>query len=173
MNGTEPENKNKTIRLEEASRLFPAYLKALDETGCITVPVSGTSMNPFLGHRRDTVTLVSAEGKKLGPGDIVLYKRSGSGLEAYIMHRIVGIKNGAYVLCGDAQTRREFGVDRKSILAVAIEAARKGKTIKNTSPVWLFYKHVWRILRPFRPALLRVFGKKRRASGKTHKGMRA
>lgn len=142
--------------------LMPEYLKAMREHGSVTIPVSGRSMTPFVCHMRDTVTLVPYEGQKLKKGDIALYTRSGSGLTAYIMHRIVGFKDGCAVLCGDGQTVKEYGVRRESVLALASEVCRKGRTVKDGSPVWLFYKHIWRILRPLRPALIRVFSHKSR-----------
>lgn len=156
---TELKNDRPNVKRADSAELFPAYLAAMEEAGSVVIPVSGTSMNPFLRHLSDTVTLEPARGKKLKKGDIVLYERSGIGLTAYVMHRIVGKKDGAFVLCGDARTLLEYGVKPESVVAVVTKVCRRGKTIGPGSPVWFFYSHIWRVLRPIRPALLRVFAR--------------
>ena len=144
----------KTVRRFSEAELMPAYLDSMRRDGSVTVPVSGTSMNPFLGHLRDTVTLVPTGERRLRRGDIALYVRRSGGLEKYVMHRVVGIKQGKYSFCGDAQTTPDRGVERDNILAVAVSACRRGKSIGEKSPVWLFYRHIWRVLRPLRPIVL-------------------
>jgi|GEM_PF-61182 len=149
----------KTVRRVRADELMPHYLEAMGEKGSVTIPVSGGSMSPFLTHLRDSVTLCPIGQRRVRRGDIVLYTRQGSKGERYVMHRAVGIRRDGYVFCGDGQVKREFGVKRQSMLAVATAARRKGRAIGPHSVTWLFYRHVWRVLRPFRGAILRLYGR--------------
>lgn len=157
MSGTakSPNASETRVRSIKEAELMPVYLQAMAEKGSVTIPVSGTSMNPFLGHLRDTVTLEPVKGP-VKKGDIVLYVRESGGLVKYIMHRVVGKKDGAYVLCGDAQVKREFGVAPDSVKAVVRSARRKGKSIDEHSPVWRFYAVAWRLLRPARGLIFRA-----------------
>ena len=66
---TELKNDLPNVKRFDTSELFPAYLAAMEEAGSVVIPVSGTSMNPFLRHLSDTVTLEPVRGKKLKKGD--------------------------------------------------------------------------------------------------------
>ncbi len=157
----------KIVRRMPASQLMPLYLASMRSRGSVTIPVSGSSMTPFLCHLRDSVTLRPIEGRSVGLGDVVLYtRRRGDAPPKYVMHRVVGKKGGAFVMCGDAQTEREPGVARGDLLAVAVAVNRRGREVTPKSPVWFFYKHIWRLLRPFRGAILALRGRlKRRSAG--------
>ena len=114
----------------------------------IPVPVSGTSMCPFL-HPGDTVYLEPVP-KALHPGDIVLFRRRSG---QYILHRIIKKASGSTVLiAGDNQTALEPVDAATQIVAYVSSATRKGRSITVQSPTWLFYSILWRWLRPLRPA---------------------
>lgn len=158
---------DKTLKRMPASQLMPLYLESMRADGSVTIPVSGNSMCPFVCHLRDTVTLRPIEGKRIGLGDIVLYTRQQeNGEPKYVMHRVVGKKGGAFTMCGDAQTEKEPGVTRSGMLAVASAVSRSGRTVRDGSAEWLFYKHVWRLLRPFRRRIFILYSKLRKPKAK-------
>ena len=117
----------------------------------VSLLISGGSMTPFLIHLRDRVILAPVS-TPLRLGDIVMYQRQNG---QYVMHRIVGCrKDGTYVLCGDAQTVREYGIRAEQIFARVSAAERKGKWIRPGDAFWIFFAQVWSRVIPLRRVLL-------------------
>lgn len=113
----------------------------------IPVPVSGTSMSPFL-HPGDTVFLntLSEEPK---PGDIILFQRPNG---RYILHRVMKVKGDTIWFLGDAQTVRE-PINRDQLRAIASAALVRGQRLYPDSCRWKLYAFSWRHLAPLRPAI--------------------
>ena len=110
---------NRELSLKD---LFPLIDEQLREGGSAVFTVRGTSMQPFLRDRESNVRL---EKPKSTPKkyDIIFYTRPDG---SFILHRIVGIKNDAFVCRGDNQTENEFPVAPESIIGVMTQYDRKG-----------------------------------------------
>ena len=109
---------------------------------------TGGSMLPMLHEHRDCVELASPEGRTIKKYDVILYRR-GSG-EA-VLHRILGIDRvGKFILCGDAQTERERGIDRAQVLGVLVSFTRDGKEIPVEKFSYRAYVLARASSRPFR-----------------------
>lgn len=144
------ESKVKVLSPEE---LIPPLLSLLDETDCVPLVISGSSMTPFLVHGRDTVYL-SKVWRSLRKGDMILYRRdSGS----YILHRIYRVVENCYTLVGDAQTELEYGIRQDQVLALVCAVRRKGKLLKPGSFWWDFFQHVWIRMVPLRPGIRALY----------------
>ena len=144
------ESKVKVLSPEELS---PPLLSLLDETDCVPLVISGSSMTPFLVHGRDTVYL-SKVWRSLRKGDMILYRRdSGS----YILHRIYRVVENCYTLVGDAQTELEYGIRQDQVLALVCAVRRKGKLLKPGSFWWDFFQHVWIRMVPLRPGIRALY----------------
>ena len=79
--------------------LWPIIEEKLENGGEVTINPGGISMKPLVVAGRDSVILEKAP-KALKKYDVALYKRKNG---QFVLHRVVGIKNGAYVMCGDNQ----------------------------------------------------------------------
>ena len=137
-------------RIIDTTQYLDAVCSILDEGGThVPVPVSGTSMCPFL-HPGDTVYL-DKPGDKLRIGDIVLYRRSSG---QYVLHRIIRIGHGNLIyVTGDNQTTPEAVDSAGQVIAVVSGANRNGRYTGPHSLVWRFYGNIWRSLRPLRPLI--------------------
>ena len=125
----------------------------------VSLLIAGGSMTPFLIHRRDRVIL-SPITAPLRRGDVVMYQRRNG---QYVLHRIVGCrKDGTFVLCGDAQTVREYGIRAEQIFARVTAAERKGKWIRPGDAFWIFFAQVWSRVIPLRRILLSAWSVVRR-----------
>ncbi len=111
---------NKSV---EINQLIPVIREAVQSGSEITMTPRGLSMLPFLGEK-DTVTLKSPP-ERLNKYDVALYFRSS--VNAYVLHRAVGFRDGSYVFCGDNQGYKEFGVKKEDIVAVLSSAKRGGQ----------------------------------------------
>lgn len=139
--------------LKDTQMYMEKYRLLLASGETLSLPVLGSSMSPFLVHGRDTVWL-TAPGKPLKAGDIVLYRRSNG---QYILHRIYKAHDGTYTLIGDAHTVLESGIREDQIFGIVVYARRKGKIQKPGTFCWFFFERIWIRMIPMRPLLLRIY----------------
>lgn len=114
---------NRKIWLED---IFPLISEQLNSGGSASFTIRGTSMLPMLKDGIDSVRIIKpiATPKKY---DIIFYRRDDG---TFILHRIVGIKDGDYICRGDNQTENEFPVKNGSIIGIVAEYTKNGKVIK-------------------------------------------
>ena len=141
------------IRVDSPDIIMEPLLTLLNETESVPLVISGSSMTPFLVHRRDTVYL-SKPDRPLKKGDMVLYQRDNG---AYILHRIFKTDLNSYTMVGDAQTVLEYGIRNDQIRAVVTAVRRKGKLIQRGSFWWDFFEKVWISMVPFRPLFRKIY----------------
>lgn len=88
--------------------------EVLKEKGEVVSAPLGISMLPLIRPQCDVV-LLNRDTSQIGRYDVILYKRNNG---KYILHRILGKNEDGYILCGDNQYRKEYGVKNEQILAV-------------------------------------------------------
>lgn len=88
--------------------------EVLQEKGEFVSAPLGVSMLPLIRPQCDVVFL-SRDTSEIGKYDVVLYKRKNG---KYILHRILGQNEKGYILCGDNQYIKEYGIQKEQILAV-------------------------------------------------------
>ena len=94
----------------------------------------GDSMYPFI--QPDDLLVISAVKEPLHRYDVPLYKRDTG---QYVLHRIIGIKDGAYVMCGDNRCCPEYGIADRHIIGVLTGVIRDGENIAVSAddlPLW-------------------------------------
>ena len=79
----------------------------------MTLPF-GTSMLPFIRPQRDIIVVRHYEGEA-ECRDVILYRRNGGKL---VLHRILKVDVDGYVLCGDNQYKKEYGIKKEQVLGV-------------------------------------------------------
>ena len=117
----------KTVRLEE---MLPAIVSKIEQGGDVVIPVTGVSMKPTLKAGRDFAVLKKAP-EKLKKNDIPFYRREDG---SFVLHRIVGEDENGYILQGDNQNVKEYGVRHSQVIAVLTAVERDGARIPVTSP---------------------------------------
>ena len=141
-------------RILPASVLMPEYEALLREGAELPLVISGGSMLPFLAPGRDSVML-KARDRPLRRGDIVFYRRANG---AYILHRLLRVRNGSCWMVGDAQTVVEGPLDIDCIFAYVTAAQRKGKVEKPGTFWWDFFAHTWLRVIPLRRIIMKIYG---------------
>ena len=132
------------IPMEELAELI---MIQLEEGGQAELIVTGSSMHPLFHSRRDKVVLVPRSPKK---PDIILYRRDGG---AYILHRIVRVKDGIFIVTGDNQWRLEE-VRPDQVIAVVDGWYKKGKYHTAKSLWYKLYVCFWVGCLPLRRPVL-------------------
>ena len=140
------------LRVEEPQVLMPKLLALLEETGSVPLVISGSSMTPFLVHRRDTVYL-SKVCRPLKRGDMILFRRDSGD---YILHRILRAEQGIYILVGDAQNWMET-VREDQVMATVTAVRRKGKLLTEGSFCWIFFEKIWIRMIPLRHPIMKLY----------------
>lgn len=144
----------KNIKMTETDVLFSVVEETVKNGDSVKIKVAGYSMYPLVTSRRDSVLLTKAD--KIKKGDVPLIKR-GDG--SYVLHRVVGIKDGYLKLRGDYEQKMEYPVDRKQVIAVAKGFYRKEKFISCDSFLYKIYTFFWMNTVAIRPVILKIMGK--------------
>ena len=95
----------------------------IDSGKTVVFSPDGTSMLPLIRPNIDRVMLKKAP-EKLKKYDLPLYLREDG---KFVLHRVVGVKEGGYTMCGDNQFEREYGVKNEQILALACGVYRENE----------------------------------------------
>lgn len=113
---------NKQIPLAE---LWPLMKEQIDSGKTVVFSPKGTSMLPLIRQNVDKVVLAKAP-KSLKKYDLPLYLRENG---QFVLHRVVGIDKNGYIMCGDNQFEREYGIQNEQILAIACGIYRESDYI--------------------------------------------
>ncbi len=127
-----------------------SFEEVLARDGKLVYTGAGTSMLPMLRSKRDLIIVERPSGR-LKRYDVTLYKRNSG---QYVLHRVLKVRKDGYVLCGDNQWRREYGVTDRQIVGVLTAFVRDGKEIPVTDPHYRLYVHLWCDLFWLRAAIL-------------------
>ena len=112
----------------------------IDSEGYFVATPVGTSMWPMLRNRRDNVYLVKYSGG-LKKYDLPVYIRDDG---KHVMHRCLG-KNadGTYIMCGDHQWVKEYGIREDQIIAIAAGFYRGDKFVSCDNKWYKLYARIW------------------------------
>ncbi len=153
----------KNIRTLDTREYIGALRELVREGREVSMVIAGSSMSPFLVHKRDQIAFREPD-RKLKRGDIVFYERVGG---QFVCHRIYKIKPEGLYMVGDNQTVIEGPLQESQVFALITRARRKGKWISSGDFWWDFFEKVWIRIIPLRRALLLGYTA---LSGKRHKG---
>ena len=136
----------KKISLDE---IYPIIKEKIENGGTVQLPITGTSMNPLLVWGRDTVELTKCENPQ--KYDISFYRRDDG---HFVLHRIVGKNENGFILCGDNQIKKEYGITENHIIAVVKSITRKDKTFSVDKASYMLYFKLWTLILPLRNLIL-------------------
>lgn len=154
---------DRQVKRVTLSQMLPVITEKIESGGEVSIPVTGRSMYPTLIQGRDYAVLKSAP-ESLKKGDIPLYRRENG---QFVLHRIVGENSDGYILCGDNQTEKEYGVKRSQVIAVLCAVERDGERLSLDSPKLFvnngFHRQI-HFVRKYGSRIKRIF--KRKENGK-------
>lgn len=115
------------------------FEEELEKRGRLVYKNVGTSMRPLIRQGKDLIVISKPEGR-LKKYDVPLYRRDSG---QYVLHRILKVRENDYVICGDNQWRKEYGVTDSQIIGVLTAVVRGGKEIPVTGKAYRLYVHLW------------------------------
>lgn len=102
----------------------------IKNNGYVFYEVRGSSMWPLIRQNRDFAFIIK-KPDKLRKYDIVLYRRG----KKLILHRIIKIKNGKYIIAGDNCFQKEFDITNADIIGILKSVERNAKLEKNQKSI--------------------------------------
>ena len=118
--------------------LYPVIADTLKNGNCFTFSPKGKSMLPLIRQGIDSVKIAPITSK-LNKYDIPLYRRSNG---QFVLHRIVGIRDGKYIMCGDNQHIYEYGIDDSQLIGLVTEIIRPEGVLHTTDKSYIFYSRM-------------------------------
>ncbi|MBR0152044.1 MAG: S24/S26 family peptidase [Synergistaceae bacterium] len=106
------------------------------ENGTLTYTNKGTSMMPLLREGKDLFTVRRKGDERCKVGDVVLYRRPP---DQYVLHRVVRVLDGEYVILGDNCTGLEHGITDDDIIGVMTGFTRSGREYSVSSVGYRLY----------------------------------
>lgn len=131
----------KSFMQTSMSRLHPIICEAIKDGGQFVFYPSGMSMYPTIKEKEDCVVLV--EAKSLQKNDLILYLRDNG---KYVLHRIISLKNGHYILCGDNQFVYERGITDSHIIAMAHEIRKPSGKVISLDEIRAYTPSLWQFV---------------------------
>ena len=126
------------------------FEELLARDGRLVYKTRGVSMEPMLRQNRDLV-VVQVPSARLRKYDVALYRRGGM----YILHRVVKVCDGYYLIRGDNTYSLERVPD-SAVIGVLTAFERKGKHYEATDPGYRCYARIRTALYPLRKFRLRA-----------------
>ena len=118
------------------AELLPFIEEAFSRNTTFKIPITGTSMNPYLVQGRDFV-FIEKPRFPLEIGDIPLYRRDDG---AFVLHRVVDKNENGYIMCGDNQFLLEQGITDKHVIGVVTSMCIDGRVVEVTDPDYIKHK---------------------------------
>lgn len=135
--------------------LLPQVAQLIAGGHTVTLTVKGNSMNPFLRHGRDKVTLAPFSAGELAEGDVVLAREMQGG--RIVLHRIIRRCGEELTLQGDGNVKQTEQSRTGLVMGLMNEAVRSGRHYPVKGKTWQRYSRWWMRLTPLRRLLLAVY----------------
>ena len=132
--------KDKALIMEEIRVL-------ISEGRTVSLTVKGNSMNPFMVHLRDQITLGPWTDSQIRKGTVALVKDIRGN---YLIHRIIRRGTDTVTLLGDGNLGMTETATFDNIIGIMYSITRKGHVWNAESLVWRTYSWLWTILTPLR-----------------------
>ena len=139
------------MKVDEPAVKRVTFEEVLEKNGVLVYTNVGSSMMPLLRQRRDIIEIRKKDpATRCKRYDAVLYKYGNK----YILHRVLKVRPRDYVICGDHNIWREYGITDDQILGVMTRVIRNGKSIYPTDWRYKLYVHLWCDFFPVRASIL-------------------
>ena len=132
--------KDKAIMMEEIRQL-------VSEGKTVSITLKGNSMNPFMVHLRDRMTLGPWKKEDIHEGTVALVRDNRGN---YLIHRIISYSETTVTLLGDGNIGTTETATYDNIIAIMYSITRKGHEWSADSLLWRTYSRLWMMLTPLR-----------------------
>ena len=136
----------KTI-IKDKGTMMEEIRTLISEGKSVTLTVKGNSMNPFIVHMRDRMTLGPWKDEDIRKGTVALVRDIRGN---YLIHRIIRKDENTVTLLGDGNVGFTETATIDNIIGIMHSVERKNKIWTSNSMIWRLYSWVWMTLTPLR-----------------------
>jgi hypothetical protein len=136
-----------TTIIKEQNIMMTEIAKLISEGRTVTITAKGYSMNPFIVHMEDQITLGPWKDEDIRRGAVTLVKDVRGN---YLIHRIIKRKGNRILLMGDGNLGIRENAFTENIIGLMTSVTKKGRSYPVTGPVWRLYSFIWTLLRHVR-----------------------
>lgn len=136
----------KTITIDKAI-MMEEIRQLISEGKTVAITVKGNSMNPFVVHLRDQMTLGPWKKEDIRKGTVALVRDTRGN---HLIHRITEVHPDRVVLLGDGNVKLTETATWDNIIGIMYSITRKGRTYTPQSMIWRIYSAIWMFLTPVR-----------------------
>ena len=140
------------------SLIFEIAEDMLHDGQSIIITVVGNSMYPFLRNNVDSVELRREDYENIRVNDIVVAKTG----TKYILHRVYKKYGDKFIMLGDGNFTPDGTYMKADYVCKAVASYRKDRRIDCKSLSFRLLSVIWRIMKPFRRIMFKVYFKIRR-----------
>ena len=119
----------------------------ISEGKTATITVKGNSMNPFMVHLRDQMTLGPWKEEDLRKGTVALVRDTRGN---HLIHRIIKVDANTVTLLGDGNVVQTETATKDNVIGIMYSITRKGRTWSSGGAGWRTYSLLWKVLTPLR-----------------------
>ena len=127
--------------------MYQEISRFIAEGKTVSITVKGYSMNPFLMHMRDQITLGPWKDEDIRKGTVALVRDVRGNV---LIHRIIRREGDTIILEGDGKIVLQEKATLESIAGIMHSITRKNRTYSSKSFIWKAYSWIWMVLRPVR-----------------------
>ena len=121
--------------------------RLISEGKTVTITAKGYSMNPFIAHLKDQITIGPWKDEQIKEGAVVLAKDTRG---AYLIHRIIKRDGDRLTLMGDGNIGLTETARTSEVIGLMQSVTKKGRTYSVQSLRWRLYSWFWKMLTPVR-----------------------
>ena len=135
------------IIVKDQTSIMSEIGKLISEGHTVTITAKGYSMNPFIVHLKDKLTLGPWEDHMIKKGTVVLVKDS---RRNHVLHRIVSRQGNQIILMGDGNVGINEKACTKDIIGMLTSITKKRRTYKTEGLTWRLYSWLWQLITPIK-----------------------
>lgn len=137
---------SKTITIDKAI-MMEGIRELISEGKTVTITVKGNSMNPFVVHLRDQMTLGPWKDEDIKKGTVALVRDIHGN---HLIHRIIKREGNKVILLGDGNIKITETATLDNVIGILYSVTRKGHTYKPEGFIWRAYSALWMATTPIR-----------------------
>lgn len=136
------------IIIKDMETMMSEIRQLISEGKTVTITAKGYSMNPFIVHLKDMITLGPCNDDQIRKGAVVLARDSRG---KFVIHRIIKREGNVITLRGDGNYLSTIEKARVSdVIALMYSITKKRRTYSVQSLRWRLYSCFWRLITPVR-----------------------
>ena len=133
--------------VKDKATIMTEIAKLISEGHTVSITAKGYSMNPFIVHMKDEITLGPWSDLKIKKGAVVLVKDTRG---TFVLHRIISRDGDMIRLMGDGNVGIIETAHIGNIIGLMDSVTKKGRTYETDGLIWRLYSCIWQLITPIK-----------------------